>query len=212
MDSAHRRRPSRRAAATDVMPISGPPAHGRAFAALPAGCGLIADLLAIPRPKIGPRSTPPGQNGEAWERWLVLSARSDRRGPTSRAWPACRGNRDGRPRPQRRRSVRLNSHTRGAGGAISAGYRPPMVALLLPCLRAAPRRTVAGHRDAPLRRMTGRCLHFGKCASESRAGAPDAPRSSGFRSSSPAAHLRLCRCPQACSRSPKRSCRSIAAR
>jgi len=24
------------------MPISGPPAHGRAFAALPAGCGLIA--------------------------------------------------------------------------------------------------------------------------------------------------------------------------
>jgi hypothetical protein len=34
-----------RAAATDATPISGPPAHGRAFAALPAGCGLIADLL-----------------------------------------------------------------------------------------------------------------------------------------------------------------------
>ena len=43
-----RRRPSRRATATEATPISGPPAHGRAFAALPTGCGLIADLLGIP--------------------------------------------------------------------------------------------------------------------------------------------------------------------
>jgi hypothetical protein len=50
----HGRRPSRRAAATDATPISGPPAHGRAFAALPAGCGLIADLLGIPEPENWP--------------------------------------------------------------------------------------------------------------------------------------------------------------
>ena len=47
-----RRRPSRRAAATDVTPISGPPAHGRAFAALPAGSGLIAGSPEDKRPKI----------------------------------------------------------------------------------------------------------------------------------------------------------------
>jgi hypothetical protein len=47
-----RRRPSRRAAAPDATPISGPPAHGRAFAALPAGSGLIAGSPEDKRPKI----------------------------------------------------------------------------------------------------------------------------------------------------------------
>jgi hypothetical protein len=47
-----RRRPSRRATATDATPISGPPAHGRAFAALPAGSGLIAGSPEDKRPKI----------------------------------------------------------------------------------------------------------------------------------------------------------------
>jgi len=63
-----RRRPSRRAAATDAMPISDPAAHGRAFAVLPAGCGLIADLLGSPEPKNWPqfsRAIPGKPPGEA---------------------------------------------------------------------------------------------------------------------------------------------------
>src|SRR5215472_316061 len=46
--------PSRPAAATDAVPISGPPAHGHAFAVLPAGYGLIAGSLGIPEPKNRP--------------------------------------------------------------------------------------------------------------------------------------------------------------
>ena len=64
----HYRRPSRRALATDAAPISGLPALGRAFAALPAGCGLVADLLAIPQPKNWPplsRAVPRKRPGEA---------------------------------------------------------------------------------------------------------------------------------------------------
>jgi hypothetical protein len=45
-------RPSRRATARHATPISGPHAHGRAFAALPAGCARIADLLGMTEPKI----------------------------------------------------------------------------------------------------------------------------------------------------------------
>src|SRR5271163_2516273 len=44
----------RRRGGGGATPISGPPAHGRAFAALPAGCGLIADLRGIPEPKNWP--------------------------------------------------------------------------------------------------------------------------------------------------------------
>jgi len=48
----HRSGPSRRATARHATPISGPPAHGRAFAAQPAGCARIADLPGITEPKV----------------------------------------------------------------------------------------------------------------------------------------------------------------
>jgi len=82
-----RRRPSRRAAATDAMPISDPAAHGRAFAVLPAGCGLIADLLGSPEPKNWPpfsRAIPGKPPGEAII-GLVAAAADKGRFPYRRA-------------------------------------------------------------------------------------------------------------------------------
>jgi hypothetical protein len=90
VNQRHHLRPSRRAPAMDAAPISGPPADGRAFAARPAGCARIADLLGIKEPKSWSLFSRviPGKSPYPIHRRFFRTAARDQTGPPHRgAWP-----------------------------------------------------------------------------------------------------------------------------